>query len=49
MNRIYECLDKSCIYRTAEGFCMKEEVSLDQEHHCMDCIFVDGESNDKKS
>jgi hypothetical protein len=36
MNRIYECLDKSCKHRTDEGSCMFDSISLDQEHHCMD-------------
>ena len=35
MNKIYECLDNSCMYRTPEGSCMCEDISLDQEHHCM--------------
>lgn len=45
MNQIFECLDKSCVYRTPEGNCMHGSISLDQEHHCMNCeeIILDNE------
>lgn len=38
MNTIYECLDESCMYRTPEGSCMNESISLNQEHRCMNFI-----------